>query len=443
VIDYRKNSHMKTVKSLKNISTSGQLEREIWLEQKAQFVARRLLKKKGLDCTVADFLASVAEGNAKIIRLFINAGMDVNATECGGGNTKFMCTALIGPFSTVDPQQYGGGTTALMCAASNGYTEIVETLLIYGAEINAKNNNNEPIFFDNGEPIFSGLDLAFGGEYGATALMYAASNGHTEIIKILLTHGAEINVKKNNGETALMAAVTSRLESLETVQILLDYKAEVNAKDHQGTTALMKTYSRVKIAQLLLDYGADVNAKDNDNVTALMEASGADTIETVRTLLAYGAEVNAVTHDGYTALMMASLRWQLENVQALLAQGAEVNVKDHFGGTALIYAAMMDENTEIVKLLLAHGAEVEAKDHEGKTALIHAAWSNDNQEKVNVLLAHGAKIDATDNEGNTALSVAWKYRQAEIIRILQKHMDKNSKILPTADFLKIQDEHTG
>jgi len=95
---------MKTVKSLKNISTSGQLEREIWLEQKAQFVARRLLKKKGLDCTVADFLASVAEGNAKIIRLFINAGMDVNATGCEGG------------------------TTALMCAASNGYTEIVETL---------------------------------------------------------------------------------------------------------------------------------------------------------------------------------------------------------------------------------------------------------------------------------------------------------------------------
>ncbi len=84
-----------------------------------------------------------------------------------------------------------------------------------------------------------------------------------------------------------MAAVRSRLESLETVQILLDYKAEVNAKDHQGATALMKAsrHSVVKIVQLLLDHGAEVNAKDTDNGTALMEASGvADSIETVRTL---------------------------------------------------------------------------------------------------------------------------------------------------------------
>ena len=34
---------------------------------------------------------------------------------------------------------------------------------------------------------------------GETSLMHAAFQGHTEIVKILLENGADVNLKKNNG----------------------------------------------------------------------------------------------------------------------------------------------------------------------------------------------------------------------------------------------------
>ena len=35
---------------------------------------------------------------------------------------------------------------------------------------------------------------------GVTSLMYAAWKGHTDIVMILLENGADVNLKKNNGQ---------------------------------------------------------------------------------------------------------------------------------------------------------------------------------------------------------------------------------------------------
>lgn len=41
---------------------------------------------------------------------------------------------------------------------------------------------------------------------GETALIIAAKNGHTEVVKTLGNYGADINIKDNRGFTALMYA---------------------------------------------------------------------------------------------------------------------------------------------------------------------------------------------------------------------------------------------
>ena len=50
------------------------------------------------------------------------------------------------------------------------------------ADVNVKNNN------------------------GTTALIWAASNGHAKVVSALIAAGADVNVKNNNGTTALMWA---------------------------------------------------------------------------------------------------------------------------------------------------------------------------------------------------------------------------------------------
>ncbi len=61
---------------------------------------------------------------------------------------------------------------------------------------------------------------------GFTALMSAARNGHTEVVKLLLAAGANVSAKNNKGETALS---TARMRGHEEIQELLKhYQSKVH-----------------------------------------------------------------------------------------------------------------------------------------------------------------------------------------------------------------------
>ncbi|XP_021723655.1 uncharacterized protein LOC110691027 [Chenopodium quinoa] len=76
--------------------------------------------------------------------------------------------------------------------------------------------------------------------YGETPLHMAAKNGCNEAAKLLLSHGAFVEAKANNGMTPLHLAVWHSLRSddCSTVNTLLEYNADCNAKDDDGLTPL-------------------------------------------------------------------------------------------------------------------------------------------------------------------------------------------------------------
>ncbi len=96
------------------------------------------------------------------------------------------------------------GLTALHNAASNGHTEVVELLLAAGAAPNARALSN------------------------ATALFCAAGAGHTAIVRRLLAVGAEVGVAAGAGATALHAAAGAG--HLPVVEALLDGHADVDVQ---------------------------------------------------------------------------------------------------------------------------------------------------------------------------------------------------------------------
>ena len=188
-----------------------------------------------------------------------------------------------------------------------------------------------------------------------TALIYASSEGHTEIVELLLDRGADINITNDLGSTALMEA--SRNNRTEIIRLLLDRGADPNIRDDYGGTALISASignRRTDIVKMLLDNDADPNIQENyDGETALMQASYYGNTESVGLLLENDADPNIQCHSGETSLIMASSRGYINIVKMLLDNGADPNIHMLNGETALMIAKRR-EHDYIARLIRDH-----------------------------------------------------------------------------------------
>ena len=72
--------------------------------------------------------------------------------------------------------------------------------------------------------------------HGNTPLILAANHGHTDIVRLLIRSGANLNRSNDNGANALIAAVMSGHQA--AAQLLIEQGANLNATDKNGRTAL-------------------------------------------------------------------------------------------------------------------------------------------------------------------------------------------------------------
>ena len=145
-------------------------------------------------------------------------GMDPNATDDQGmpllvlaareQSNKVAALLLANPKTNVEAEDRAG-ENALMMASLNGDLELVKLLISKDAEVNKK---------------------------GWTPLHYAASNGHDDVVQLLLDNSAYVDAGSPNGTTPLMMA--ARGNHVSTVKILLDNGADLTVKNQLGLTAL-------------------------------------------------------------------------------------------------------------------------------------------------------------------------------------------------------------
>lgn len=113
--------------------------------------------------------------------------------------------------------QADGRFTPLMRAAKEGRLEIVEELLLRGADLAVTNvdgcnalwlacyNGNHAIIETL---VNAGIDLDLQNGNGASALMYVASNSKPDLVKLLLAKGANPTLKNFDDFTALDLAAS-------------------------------------------------------------------------------------------------------------------------------------------------------------------------------------------------------------------------------------------
>ena len=145
--------------------------------------------------------------------------------------------------------------------------------------------------------VMQGADVNAAGEGGTTALMLAASLGHMEQVKALLSAGADVAARDAREYNALMCAT---------------YNADLD----RGFP---------EVVQALIDAGADIETKIFYAIRPLMLAAGAGEAGVVQVLLKAGADPKARNEGGRTALMMVKDKDYIDVINLL--HEAESNVE--------------------------------------------------------------------------------------------------------------------
>lgn len=264
-----------------------------------------------------------------------------------------------------------------------------------------------------------------------TVLDEAAFWGHTEMVQLLINHGANLDtpVRSDTRMTVFQNAVNDEYEVI--VELMIQAGADVNAPagERGGRTALQAAVMKGNMAlvELLLDSEARIDAlgAERGGRNALQAAAGSGNKTLVELLIKRGADVNApaVERAGRTALQAAAENGKLSLVEFLIGVGADIDAPagKYDGRTALQAAAGRGHDT-IVELLLSKKANPNAPPGEtdGKTALraaidwngyLQGARDNDDNEKqdhrfrvVKLLLdAKAIGHEVKDSEGRNAL----------------------------------------
>lgn len=118
-------------------------------------------------------------------------------------------------------------------------------------------------------------------------LRQAAQDGDLATVKELLARGADVNAKDKDDQTAVLWVAPAR-DNPEMAKFLIAQGADVNAKDKHGNTALMiaASQSNPGIMTVLIEAGAAVNAQNNEGRTALMAAAFRANLDEIKILLA-------------------------------------------------------------------------------------------------------------------------------------------------------------
>jgi ankyrin repeat protein len=235
-----------------------------------------------------------------------------------------------------------------------------------------------------------------------------------QLIQWSIDHGKDLNIKDYNGNSSLIWAAMNGHKDI--VLSLIRGKANVFITDNAGGTALILAayYGHTEIAKALLQAGGLSLAKlqDKNGATAIHYAAAKGRKVLVEALLQTGGGVLASMKDsnGKTGLHIAAKRGHTEIVKALLEIGGSelASLGSNEGSTALHWAASFGQ-TDIVKALLQIGGSELAcqKNQSGSTAL-HYAAENSHAEAVKTLLQIGGSALAAlkDNSGRTAVVAA-------------------------------------
>ena len=414
------------------------------------------------DCDLTALLLACERGSPKCVDLLLKAGADVNIVSVRHTTAlveaatwdHLECVQLL-----IDARAGVNFRTstysvelALNKAASYANHKCVEKLLSAGANVNRQALGLRSVLVD---ALSNSIALCKKAFEEAKMDYIPENHSHVTCVNLLIEAGVNVNMKEEEGRTALIQAAIN--DHHECVDLLIQRGADITQPDYYGRTPITSAafFGSIKSLDKLLSAGADVNASAVQGYTALIASMSNALIcwdqvaqdeershsprnckqkRCLQMLMEAGANVNAQTDDGISALTEASANGHRECIDLLLEAGADVNEVTISGWTPLRSSAYYG-STKCLEKLLSAGADVNILGHDQCTALMDSVWVSQNKwdqlsednntprnckqkECVEMLIQAGANVNAQTDDGISALMKAAANGYKECLNLL-------------------------
>ena len=427
----------------------------------AMVIAHLIASGAKVDATTATgataLMHAASSGNAQAVTMLIENGAKTDATESANGQTALMFAAAL---------NRAEATQALLTRAANpsATSKVVNLAALTASDDSSTQSPPPGVPAPAARPAQAevpGLTRAFnyneliGQVGGLSALHFAARQGAADVVKVLVEGGAKANLPSaGDGTSPVLIAVING--HFDIARYLLEHGADASAANAAGVTPLYaavnlqwapksfypqpRAYLQqhtgyLELMTMLLDKGADPNARvnrktwftqynfdllrvDDGGATPFWRAAYASDLEAMKLLVARGADpfIPTAKPAGNNRPQQGGTRSESDVTVPLpplptggpaitaLHAAAGVGFGEGFAGNA--HRAAPTGMVAAVKYLVEElGLDVNAVDDDGNTAVHHAASRGDN-EMILYLVSKGADVKRVNRIGQTTVDLA-------------------------------------
>ncbi|XP_071097462.1 serine/threonine-protein phosphatase 6 regulatory ankyrin repeat subunit A-like [Haliotis cracherodii] len=385
-------------------------------------------------------MKAATKGRKKVFDLLVSKGCNLSVVDdvgnnilhaaCISDNVQIVDYLISHDIANIESRgQYG--RTAVMVAATKGQKKAFDLLVSKGCNLSVVDDVGNNILHvacisDNVQIVdyLISHDIAnieIRGQYGRTAVMAAAANGHQKVLDLLVSKGCNLSVVDDVGNNILHVACIS--DNVQIVDYLISHDiANIESRGQYGRTAVMVAAALGKKAfDLLVSKGCNLSVVDDNGDNILHAACLSDNVQIVDYLISHDiADIESRGQYGRTAVMVAAANGHQKVLDLLVSKGCILSVVDDDGDN-ILHVACLSDNVQIVDYLISHDiADIESRGQYGRTAVMVAA-AEGKKKAFDLLVSKGCNLSVVDDDGDNILHSACLSDNVQIVDYLISH----------------------